>query len=352
MQIKVQDTNHIFGNRYLESRAFFLQTFQKVPSIIWISQVNTTKIFKYIGEKYPHLIADTLQYCDFNHQKKKIQFSETMIVLSNKCIVELSHNYCEILHTQEAKEFGFQLAHELSQFKEMEKKVEFEINIIARGSYGLELKSMEVKKTRLNIDLYYEDDFQEVDALIRKRLNQKKDKGIVLLHGLPGTGKTTYLRYLIGKIKKKVIFVSPDIANNIVNPELIDLLIDNPDSILIIEDAENVIKDRQADSHSAVSNLLNISDGLLADCLNVQIICTFNSALSVIDTALLREGRLIANYEFNKLSVEKSRRLSEHLGFTQVISEPMTLAEITSQNEKKFKTKEPFRVIGFQREAV
>ena len=58
--------------------------------------------------------------------------------------------------------------------------------------------------------------------MIRTRLSQKNDKGIVLLHGLPGTGKTTYLRYLIGKIKKRVLFVSPSVAGNLMNPDFIE----------------------------------------------------------------------------------------------------------------------------------
>ena len=43
-----------------------------------------------------------------------------------------------------------------------------------------------------------------------------------------------------------------------------------------------------------MSDLLNISDGLLADFLHVQVICTFNHPLSMVDSALLRKGRLIA----------------------------------------------------------
>ena len=35
-----------------------------------------------------------------------------------------------------------------------------------------------------------------------------------------------------------------------------------------------------------------------------QIIATFNCDLTTIDPALLRKGRLIANYEFNKLDVK------------------------------------------------
>jgi len=181
-------------------------------------------------------------------------------------------------------------------------------------------------------------------------LNQKNDKGIVLLHGLPGTGKTTYLRYLVGKLKKRVLFLSPSVAGNLMNPEFIELLIDNPNTVLIIEDAENIIMDRRHNSGSSVSNLLNISDGLLADFLNVQLICTFNSSLTTVDSALMRKGRLIAKYEFGKLSVTRSQKLSRHLGFGTIISKPMTIAEIANQNEKE-ELKNKMDVIGFRLQA-
>ena len=186
---------------------------------------------------------------------------------------------------------------------------------------------------------------------MRKNLKQKNDKGIVLLHGLPGTGKTTYLRYLIGKIKKRVLFLSPNVAGNLMNPDFIDLLIDNPNTILIIEDAENILMDRNFSNYSSVSNLLNISDGLLADFLNVQLICTFNSSLTMVDNALMRKGRLIAKYEFGKLSIVKSQRLSDYFGFKNIITKPMTVAEISNQNEKEFKTKK-IQVLGFRREGI
>jgi ATP-dependent 26S proteasome regulatory subunit len=119
----------------------------------------------------------------------------------------------------------------------------------------------------------------------------------------------------------------------------------------VIEDAENVIMDRKISSNASVSNLLNISDGLLADFLNVQIICTFNSSLTLIDNALMRKGRLIAKYEFGKLGINKAQRLSDHLGFEAVINEPMTLAAITNQHEKEAET-DTVQVIGFRRSVV
>jgi SpoVK/Ycf46/Vps4 family AAA+-type ATPase len=108
----------------------------------------------------------------------------------------------------------------------------------------------------------------------------------------------------------------------------------HPNSILIIEDAENIIRDRQQEnfvSNQAVANLLNLSDGLLGDAMHQQIICTFNCDVQGIDPALLREGRLVIEHKFDKLSAEHARRLCVELGIpdnVKDIHESTSLAEI------------------------
>ena len=206
---------------------------------------------------------------------------------------------------------------------------------------------MIVSKSKLKIEQNYNDDFKEIHQIILKRLSKKNDKGLVLLHGKPGTGKTSYIRYLITVLKKNIIFLPPSMASAITNPDLMAILIDNPNSILVIEDAENIVVDRETDGQSQVSALLNISDGLLSDCLNIQIICTFNTDISKIDNALLRKGRLIASYEFKELEVEKARHLSEKIGFQNKVNEPMTLSAIYNQNEKDFTRIKKGKRIGF-----
>lgn len=146
-------------------------------------------------------------------------------------------------------------------------------------------------------------------------------------------GKTHYIRYLIEHIKDKtLIYVPPDLAKDLSKPSFLSFLFQHPNSILIIEDAENIVRDRASNIFNpsqAVANLLNLSDGLLNDALSMQIIATFNCPLSNLDAALLRPGRLIAIHEFDRLDVPTSRLLSEKLGFpTEPITEPMTLADI------------------------
>lgn len=347
---KIIDANHVFDNRFMETKALYVYYFDMLPSIDFINGIDGEKAFAAFRKKFAALISYVHTYRWYKRQNKKFQFDRTVMILNNNFLVEFESGYCEILHDNKQGAFVNEAAALVLRYQERKKRQPSEINLIVQNS-GLELKAMEIKKTKLDLDLYYEDDFREVDTVIQKRLKQKNDKGIVLLHGLPGTGKTTYLRYLIGKIRKRVLFLSPNVAGNLMNPDFIDMLIDNPNTVLIIEDAENIIMDRRTGNDSSVSNLLNISDGLLADFLNVQLICTFNSPLTTVDNALTRKGRLIAKYEFGKLSVAKSQKLSSHFGFKNAIMRPMTLAEIANQHEKQFETKQ-LQVIGFRRAEI
>ncbi|TZF81766.1 AAA family ATPase [Pedobacter sp. BS3] len=240
------------------------------------------------------------------------------------------------------------IINDLRKFKKRKPKCNPEIALLINGPEGIETRYLPITKPKLSIEDNYNDDFIDIHKTILKRLSKKNDKGLVLLHGKPGTGKTSYIRYLITALKKTVIFLPPNMASALASPNLISILIYHTNAVLVIEDAENIVVDREQNGASPVSALLNISDGLLADCLNIQVICSFNTDISKIDNALLRKGRLIAKYEFKELEIKKARQLSAKLGFSSDIYQPMTLTSIYNQDEKAFLQLAKANQIGFK----
>ncbi len=207
--------------------------------------------------------------------------------------------------------------------------VKNKIYVVYKTQHGFQKKAFTVNKRKIDLNDNYNEDFPEISKNIIIKLNDKKKTGLVILHGEPGTGKTTYIRYLAGKLTRDIIFISPDMVQHITSPEFIPFLMSNSNCILIIEDAEPALQTRQGDNRSgAVSNILNMTDGLLSDCLNISMVATFNTTTKDIDKALLRKGRLLQEYEFNKLELDRAQALLDKIGKDAKAKEPMSLAEI------------------------
>lgn len=174
----------------------------------------------------------------------------------------------------------------------------------------------------------YNEDFEPVHQNLINRLQDPDGRGIAILHGSPGTGKTSYIRYLCEVIPKKVIYVPQEMAGWLAQPQAIPFLSSQAGSVLVIEDAEHMLRPRAShQGDSAVTTLLNLTDGLLADCMRVQVVCTFNANVQNIDEALLRPGRLMDRYEFKELTRERAKRLAQLRGLPEP-SGPTSLASL------------------------
>ena len=248
------------------------------------------------------------------------------------------------------KEFN-EITSQFTPLAKRRREKENNIALVIQTQRGYDTTTFELPKQKLDIELGYGKSFKPIHEKIIGKLNEPKSKGLVLLHGTPGTGKTHYLKYLASKIKnKRVLFIPPFLADFITSPEMTPFLIQNAGSVLFIEDAERVITDRNNGGGNGVSNILNITDGILSDILNIQIVATFNMDKAKIDSALLRKGRLIAEHKFDALSVEDSQALIDHLGFDHKADKGMTLTEIYNLGEVEYKSEDKGRPsIGFNR---
>jgi len=341
----------IFDEYGLDADYLYLLHFDRVPNILILKlDIDSKKAGEWFVQNYGDKITDS-SYVKRYQKTMGMYFDEVYYFLFDDLLVNIvNHSLVKFLYRKTDSAIVEKMAEEISRFEQKKYYVRRkpEIELLVPDSSGLSTTSMVVTKPKFSIENNYNDDFLPVHQTILSRLQKKNDKGIVLLHGKPGTGKTSYIRYLITNTKKKVIFLPPNMATSVTDPGLMNVLINRPNSIFVIEDAENIIIDRNRSGSSSVSALLNLADGLLSDCLNIQIICSFNTDLSRVDSALTRKGRLIAKYEFTALEVAKAQALSNKLGFSSVISSPMTLAEVYNQNETNFIAPTHRSSVGFK----
>ena len=222
------------------------------------------------------------------------------------------------------------------------------LSIVINTSNGLTTFSKKLPNTIYN-QLNYNVDFLPKHEHILKNLKERKS-GLYLFYGLPGTGKSSYIAALTSfvDIGKKFIYLPSTFIGSLDSPDIIKLFLEDDNSIFIIEDAEKLLINRNDNSNSPISALLNLSDGLLGQILNNQIICTFNTDIKNIDPALMRKGRLICAHEFKELTIDRANDLFKYLGNENIkVQSPMVLTDIYNCDSNVYTIDKKKVKIGF-----
>lgn len=207
------------------------------------------------------------------------------------------------------------------------------------GEYDFEPISVDIPND-VDLALNYGKDFLEIDKTIKERLSEKSS-GLYMFHGPPGTGKTTYIKYLAGQIDRDFIYIPTSMLEFFTSdPNSLSVLLQKPNSVLILEDAEKAIIKREDNGMaSSVSSLLNLSDGIMSDILKTAVVLTYNCSRQEVDEALRRKGRLRVDYEFDLLKVEDAKNLAKSLNYSDKlieseIKDKMSIADVYNLKDK------------------
>ena len=208
------------------------------------------------------------------------------------------------------------------------------VGIMYISQDSLRVKNYEITIPEVTLEQFNQD---LPDQKIQKDLKDGKS-GIFVFYGLPGTGKSTYIKYLISRNRDlRFIYVTQDILARCSDAFRSYILRSKRDTIFILEDCDNLLVSRTGgSSNPIVSDILNIGDGILGDITGSKFIFTFNTGLRNIDQALLRKGRCKCMYEFRPLSGERLKKLAEKLG-VDLESKEMTVAELFFNKENSYK---------------
>ena len=357
MKTKMPTTYSIYQHCYedeMPAEQYYIAQFDQLPSKFEHDNDFTTKIVShfeklgFVQEMQINITSkryNTSQKTLFVHKEKQLMVGFEMKHKDNK---ELPFVSIVIYYNIKLGAIQSQLAWDaLDEYILVEKKSN--ISLVKSDRNGMEIEAFIFNIPPMDLAINYGKNFMRTHDIIINRLNNKNDKGFFAFWGEPGTGKSTYIKYLTSIVEEKeILFIPPSMAEMLSEPSIIPFLMNHKNSILIIEDAERVISDRQTSgSPTGVSNILNLTDGILGECLNIQIIATFNMDRERIDPALLRKGRLVAEHKFDKLTVEESNRLLKHIGKDIKVNEPMCLADLYNIDSDYIRTTVATKKIGF-----
>ena len=129
-------------------------------------------------------------------------------------------------------------------------------------------------------------------------------------------------------------------------------------NLLILEDSGNFISldaSQRSDGGQALSKLLNLSDGLLGQGINLMILITTNEELDKIHVAVSREGRCLSNLSFGAFTKDEAIKWLQqknHDFDVEDIPQNLILANLYSKIGKKkhatIKNAAPSKRMGFR----
>ncbi|MFC4950383.1 DUF5925 domain-containing protein [Pseudonocardia sp. GCM10023141] len=179
---------------------------------------------------------------------------------------------------------------------------------------------------------------------------------LLLLHGPAGTGKTTAIRALAHAwrdwcrieciLDPEALFTQPAYLTSVALGE------GGPGDdrtwrLLVLEDCDELVRaEAKHDSGQALSRLLNLTDGLLGQGLDVLVCLTTNEDVARLHPAVVRPGRCLAEIECGPLTpLAAAAWLGVDPDTADIAPEGVTLAELYRQRAGRV-TSAPSRSAG------
>lgn len=322
----IQRPNKITIYNHYDPDSFFgmLSQFDKQQNISTVSDVIPTGQDYLVNERSLVRLTETIfvSYSQLDKLTDSKIIGDVSFYFTNESILQVQ----DLIDKLSETEINYQDSDSQERF-----------NSLVLSPEGLEIESINLLETDYeNIDLYYNDCVIKNSKKAIKEI-KKKNKGLTVIFGQRGTGKTHLINYIVSSLDKLVIFIpSTMIDHTINNPDFINFIRRYQNSVVVIDDCETLFTDIYRKSTMFVNNLLQLIDGYQSDLLNLNFILSLNLEKDELyDKTLLDCNNLIVDIEVDYLEVQKIKDLCEHLKFKIKIKDKAKLNDVINKKNIK-----------------
>lgn len=276
----------------------------------------------YIGVDAPPPGIQPVTYIELS-TSRSVYTEHDALASVNLSYCSVSATHADILRT---------VGEGLLPFPEVEVERANEVYMMVRSMGELSLRRCDHPPTPLQPDCYTESALNAWAVVRAQALDPNPRGRLGLLSGPPGTGKTYLIRSLLGDLGDHTVIIVPaGLIDQVSGPDLMAVLLEQQRAgspmILVCEDADRALAKRtkRGASVTALSELLNLTDGLMGTLLDIRIIATTNLPDIDLDPAVVRPGRMSAHVQTSPLCGDGLYALCARLG----VMPPANTTELT-----------------------
>lgn len=208
------------------------------------------------------------------------------------------------------------------------------INTLFLSTNGIEVEPLDLSELdEDNIESYYNDDVNKKTKKLIKSI-KRQNKGLSIIFGDRGCGKTSLINYIVSNLEKNVIFIPLTMVDVTINsPDFLNLVRRYKNSVFVIDDCEMIFSDPFRKPSSFVNNILQLIDGYQSDVFSINIILSMNiNNIDQIDDSILDCNNIIDVIEVSDLEVDKIKELSKLLGNKPKQKNNMRLIDVINKD--------------------